>query len=131
MSMSQPHSIPVGARYFAAILLLIAGLMLFFSGLTAVVHDNYYAVVNNYVFAFNISTWGWVHLTLGVLLVLSAIAVLAGATWARFVGAIVAAISAVSMFAWLPYNPVGATIMIAIDVFVVWALLGAQPRHQN
>ena len=130
MSYGQPTSIPVGARFFAAILLLIAGLAQFFQGLTAVVHDNYYAVVNNYVFAFNIASWGWIHLILGVLLVLSGGFVLAGAAWARLLGAILAAISAVSLFAWLPYNPVGATILIALDVFVIWALL-AHSNHQS
>ena len=126
--MSQPSSIAVGPRYFAALLLLIAGLQQFFSGLTAVAHDNYYAIINNYVFSFNIATWGWIHLTLGVLLALSGVAVLAGASWARYVGAVIAAVSAVTLFAWLPYNPVGATIMIALDVFIIWALLASHQR---
>ncbi len=128
--MSESNTIPVGARYFAAILLMVAGLQQFFAGLTAVVHDNYYAVVNNYVFAFNTATWGWIHLALGVLLALSGGFVAAGAVWARMVGAIIAAISAVTLFAWLPYNPIGATILIALDVFIIWALLahGRQER---
>lgn len=129
MSYGQPSTIPVGARYFAAILLMIAGLAQFFQGLTAVVHDNYYAVVNNYIFTFNIATWGWIHLVLGVLLALSGGFVIAGASWARLVGAILAGISAVSLFAWLPYNPVGASILIALDVFVIWALLAH--NHQQ
>jgi len=131
MSYGQPSSIPVGARYFAALLLLIAGLAQFFQGLTAVVHDNYYAIVNNYVFSFNIATWGWIHLILGVLLVVAGACVLAGQTWARLLGAVLAALSAISLFAWLPYNPVGATILIALDVFVIWALLAHSPHQRS
>ncbi len=131
MSYGQPSSIPVGARYFAALLLLIAGLAQFFQGLTAVVHDSYYAVVNNYVFSFNIATWGWIHLIIGILLILSGGFVLAGKTWARLLGAVLAAISAVSLFAWLPYNPVGTTILIALDIFVIWALLAHSSHHQT
>ncbi|HBJ72504.1 MAG TPA: hypothetical protein DDY88_02040 [Actinobacteria bacterium] len=129
MSYGQPNSIPVGARYFAALLLLVAGLAQFFEGLTAVVHDNYYAIVNDYLVTFNIATWGWIHLILGVLLVLSGGFVLAGATWARLLGAVLAAISAVTVFVWIPYNPVGATILLALDVFVIWALLAHSHRQ--
>ncbi len=131
MSYGQPSSIPVGARYFAALLLLIAGLAQFFQGLTAVVHDNYYAIVNNYVFSFSIATWGWIHLILGILLVLAGVCVLAGQSWARLLGAVLAALSAISLFAWLPYNPVGATILIALDVFVIWALLAHSPHQRS
>ena len=132
MSYGQPNSIPVGSRYFAALLLLIAGLFQFIQGLTAVVHDNYYAVVNNYVFAFNIATWGWIHLILGVLLFLSGAFVVAGAGWARMLGAILAALSAVAAFAWVPYSTATAIVLIAIDIFIIWALLsshGQQSQH--
>ena len=129
MSYGQPNSIPVGARYFAALLLLIVGLFQFIQGLTAVVHDDYYAVVNNYVFSFNVATWGWIHLILGILLLLAGGFVVAGAAWARVLGAILAAISAVSAFAWMPYNTSAAIVLIALDVFVIWALLASHP-HQ-
>ncbi len=131
MSMGQPSTIPVGARYFAAILLMIAGLQQFITGLTAVSHSTYYTIVagENYIFAFNSTTWGWIHLILGVLLALSGGLVVAGVVWARFIGAFVAAVSAVVLFAWLPYNTVGATILIALNVFIIWALLASHDRH--
>ncbi|MDO8731115.1 MAG: hypothetical protein Q7L55_00830 [Actinomycetota bacterium] len=131
MSYGQPNSIPVGARYFAAILLLVAGLQQFIAGLSAVVHDNFYTVIDDYVFAFSTATWGWIHLILGVLLVASGVFVLMGAVWARLLGAVIAAISAVSLFAWLPYNAVGAWILIALDIFIIWALLAHNPRHSQ
>jgi len=131
MSMSQPNTIPVGARFFAAILLMIAGLQQFITGLTGVAHDTYYTIVagDDYILAFNSTTWGWIHLIVGVLLAGSGVLVVAGVVWARFVGAFFAAISAVLLFAWLPYNPVGATILIALDVFIIWALLASHGRQ--
>lgn len=133
MSMSQSNTIPVGARYFAAILLMIAGLQQFITGLTAVSHDTYYTIVasDDYILAFNSSTWGWIHLIVGILLALSGGLVVAGVVWARFLGAFIAAISAVLLFAWLPYNPVGATILIALDVFIIWALLASHGRPEQ
>ena len=47
---------------------------------------------------------------------------LSGAVWARIVGVLVASLSLVLNFVWLPYYPFWAIVIIALDVFVIWAL---------
>ena len=47
---------------------------------------------------------------------------LSGQTWARVVGITVAVLSAIAAFLWLPYYPFWALLIIALDVFVIWAI---------
>ena len=65
---------------------------------------------------------GWIHLLAGVLLVVAGFFLFQGAVWAGSVGVGVAVISAVLNFMWLPYYPMWSMLIIALDVFVIWAL---------
>jgi hypothetical protein len=67
-------------------------------------------------------TWGWIHLIVGVGVLAAGFGLFAGQVWARTVGVITAVIAALVAFAWLPWYPVWATLMIAASVAVVWAL---------
>jgi hypothetical protein len=86
------------------------------------VNDKYLVVLPNYVFALDVTVWGWIHLLLGLGLVAVGVFVLRGESWARVAGIIVAAASAVLNFFWLPYSPWWALLIIGIDVLVIWAL---------
>ena len=66
--------------------------------------------------------WGWIHLTVGLLVLVAGFFVFNGAVWARVVGIAAAALSAVLNFMWLPYYPVWGLIIIALDMTVIWAL---------
>jgi uncharacterized membrane protein (DUF106 family) len=73
------------------------------------------------VFEFDITAWGWIQLTLGVILIASGIGIFSGNVTARTVGVIIAGLAAIVNFAWLPYYPVWSIIVIAICVTVIWA----------
>lgn len=75
-----------------------------------------------WIFQFDVTTWGWIHLILGVIAAIAGFFLLRGAVWARTIGVIVAVGSAILNFAWLPYHPVWAIAVIVVDVFVIWAL---------
>lgn len=75
------------------------------------------------MFSFDITTWGWIHLVMGIVVAVAGFFVLQVAVWARSVGVAVAAVSAVLNFMWLPYYPVWSLLIIALDVFVIWALI--------
>jgi uncharacterized membrane protein (DUF106 family) len=66
--------------------------------------------------------WRWIHLILGIVVLLAGFSLFSGAVWARTVGVIMAVISALVGFAWLPYYPIWGIIFIAIAVAVIWAL---------
>ncbi len=92
------------------------------AGLVGILEDEFYAVTPNYVFQFDATTWGWVHLIGGVIVLLAGFGVFSGAVWARTVGVIVATMSAIVSFAWIPWYPFWSIAIIAIDIAVIWAL---------
>jgi len=111
-----------GWTAFAAILMIFGGAMAVFEGIAAIAKDDVLVTTNNYAFSFNLTSWGWIHVVLGALVVLAGIALLRDALWARVVGVFLAGLSMVANFMWLPHYPFWAVVLIAIDVFVIWAL---------
>ena len=71
---------------------------------------------------FDVTAWGWIHLIAGIVVLLAGFALFSGAVWARTVGVILALVSAIANFAWLPYYPVWSILIIAVDIAVIWAL---------
>ncbi|MFE5094990.1 hypothetical protein ACFRCI_32725 [Streptomyces sp. NPDC056638] len=111
-----------GGIMFAGVLLLVDGVFGVIKGISGLASDEVYARISNYTFKFDVAAWGWIHLVLGILLGFVGWGILKGATWARATGVVLAAISLVLNFMWLPYQPIWAIISIAIDTFVIWAL---------
>lgn len=111
-----------GWASFAAFMLIMVGVFHAMAGLVALFDDDYYVVGQEWVFEFDVTAWGWIHLIGGLIVLASGIGILSGNVLARTVGVIAALLSAIANFAWLPYQPVWASIMIAICVAVIWAL---------
>ncbi|MCD2443310.1 hypothetical protein LQ757_13590 [Agromyces sp. SYSU K20354] len=113
----------VGWGWFAGIVLLIAGIFDAVRGFIALLQpDSAYFVVNGNLFLLDVQGWGWWHLIIGALLILVAIALFTGATWARVIAIILAAVSAISQLALLPTQPWWSLTVIALDIFVIYAL---------
>jgi hypothetical protein len=112
----------VGFILFAAIMMIMAGIFQAVAGLVAIFENEFYVATRNYLFQFDATTWGWIHLILGVVVALAGWGVLAGQTWARVVGITLAVLSAVVNFAFIPYYPFWSLTVIALDIFVIWAL---------
>ena len=114
--------VAVGFAYFAAIMMMLSGGFEILQGLSAIIKKNLYVVNKDYIYKINVNGWGWIHLILGVIVLLAGIALLGGASWARIVGIAMAALIAIANFLWLPYYPVWAIVLIALNVVVIWAL---------
>jgi len=112
----------VGFTAFAAIMMALIGFFQASMGIVAIFNQDFYVTTPNYVFAFDVGTWGWIHLILGVLVLAAGLSLLAGATWARAVGVVLAAFSAIEAFVFIPYQPFWSIIVIAVCVMVIWAL---------
>jgi hypothetical protein len=112
----------VGYIMFASFILIMIGIFHAIDGLAAIVNNDVYAHIGDYIFKFNVTTWGWIHLIGGIIVLIAGFSLYGGAVWARTVGVIVALISAIASFASLPYAPVWSIILIVLDVAVIWAL---------
>ncbi|MFE6699836.1 hypothetical protein [Streptomyces sp. NPDC057718] len=111
-----------GGAVFAGVLLFVDGVLGVLKGIAGIASNDVYTSINDYVFKFSVNSWGWIHLVLGVILILVGWGILSGAAWARGAGIALAALNLIANFMWLPYTPVWAIVTIAIDVFVIWAL---------
>lgn len=116
-----------GLVLFAAALMIVSGLWSIFAGIAALFHDTVYVTTPEYVYAFDITTWGWVHLLLGILVFVAGFGVARGQTWARAVGIVLACLSLIANFLFIPHYPIWSLVIIALDVAVIWAL--ATSRH--
>ncbi len=87
---------------FAGVLMIMTGGFQALVGLVAVLQDDFYVATKNYVFDFDATAWGWIHLIVGVVLAL---------------------VSAITNFAFIPFYPFWSILIIALDVFIIWALL--------
>lgn len=117
-----PRGVAAGVISFAAIIMIFAGGFQALVGLSALAGNDIYAETPNYVFQLDLTTWGWVHLIVGGVVFVAGFGIVLGQTWARVVGIILAVVSAIATFAFIPYYPFWALVIIALDVMVVWAL---------
>ncbi len=120
----QRSGIAVGFTAFAGVIMVVAGVFQSIAGLGAILEDEVYVVGQDYVFSFDVTTWGWIHLLIGLVLVASGIGVFYGSVLARTVGVVLAGLSAVANFAFLlGWNqPFWSMLIIVLDVVVIWAL---------
>ncbi len=115
----------------AGTLLVLGGLWGFFVGITGVLKGAFYTTVNTntYTFDYSVHSWGWTQLAIGCVLFAVGVCLLLGMTWARYVGVFVAVVSAIANFMFLPHYPIWSIIVIAIDLFIIWALLSSGRRQ--
>ncbi|MFC7304739.1 hypothetical protein ACFQVC_10975 [Streptomyces monticola] len=117
-----------GGTVFAGVLLLTEGILGALTGIAGIAKSDVYTRLGDYVFKFDLTTWGWIHLLLGIVVAVTGWGVLKGASWARGVGVGLAAVVIVLQFMWLPYQPIWALVSIALAVFVIWALCNDRGR---
>jgi hypothetical protein len=121
-SRPDPAGWVVGVTLFAATMMAVIGFFHVVQGLAALFQNQIYVTSARYIFSFDLTTWGWVHLLVGILLLATGFAITTGRVWARSAGIGVAVLSMIANFLFLPYYPVWSLLIIALDVFVIWAL---------
>ncbi|NMO52274.1 hypothetical protein HH310_13840 [Actinoplanes sp. TBRC 11911] len=122
----------VGMVVFAGTMLMLLGGFQIFQGLVALIRDDFYAVTRTgLLLELDFTAWGWIHLVIGVIAMITGVGVLAGQMWARVIGIIIAGLSALANLAFLPAYPIWSTIMIALDVLAIYALAvhGREARY--
>jgi hypothetical protein len=112
----------VGGITFAASMLILIGAFQAIDGLVAIFNDEFFVRTQNYTFDLDVTAWGWIHLILGVLLVVTGWGLYAMKEWAVVTAIFLAMLSAIANFFFIPYYPFWAILVIALDVWVIWAL---------
>ena len=120
----EPSGAAVGFILFAAIMMIMAGVFQAIQGLIGIFENEFYVATRNYLLQFDATTWGWIHLLLGLLVAFAGWGLFSGRTWARTVAIILAVLSAIANFAFIPYYPFWSLLIITLDIFVIWAVAG-------
>lgn len=120
--MQQRSGAAVGFSTFAGVLMITIGIWHAIAGFAGIIEDEFYTVTPNYVLELDATAWGWIHLLAGVIIALAGFGVFRGAVWARTVGVLLAVVSLVANFAFIPFYPVWAMALIALNIGVIWAL---------
>jgi hypothetical protein len=112
----------VGWIFFASMMMTLIGIFHVITGIGGIAKDDIYVKGAQYIFQFDVTTWGWIHLIVGLIILFAAFGLFSGAIWARTVAVIMALISAVAGFAWMPYYPIWGIVFVAVATSVIWAL---------
>jgi hypothetical protein len=112
----------VGLSLFAGVIMIITGVFNAMEGVVALARSEVYLATPRYIFAFDLTTWGWTHILIGIIVLAAGFGVITGQLWGRVVGITIALLSMLANFAFIPYYPVWSLLIIALNVFVIWAL---------
>jgi hypothetical protein len=112
-----------GFTAFAAALMIVSGIWALLVGISALAKDKVFVISSDYTYKIDVTGWGWIHLILGIVVAIGGLCLLLGQTWARVLAVFLAVCSAIAQFVFLPYYPLWSILIIALDVFVIWAVL--------
>jgi hypothetical protein len=118
----EPSGWAVGGLMFAATMMSIIGIFQAITGLSAIIDDEFFVVGRNYTFELDTTTFGWIHLVLGILVAGAGFALFAGRVSAAVFAIFLASLSAVANFFFIPYYPFWSILIIALNVWVIWSL---------
>lgn len=113
---------------FGAVLVTVVGAFSVIEGLLALLAPAFFVTGGGRVLALNLAGWGWLHLVLGALVLVTGLGLLAGApTWARSVALGLIAINMLVQLVWLPAFPIWSIIIVAFDLLVIYAIATTWP----
>jgi hypothetical protein len=121
-TVKQPSDWAVTGFLFAATMMVLVGAFQAIAGLFAIFDGEFYQAPPHYWFDISVNTWGWIHLILGLVVAFGGLALFSGKAWAGILAIIVAMLSAVSNFLYIPYYPFWSIVLIALNVWVIWSL---------
>ena len=119
--MKEPMS---GWISFAAIVMLVVGMLDFFEGLIAVIRGQYFVIHGDQLIVFDTTTWGWITMILGIILVLAGFGLWSGAGWARWFTIVVVILNIFAQLGWLGNSayPLWSLVVLTLNIVVLYAL---------
>jgi hypothetical protein len=112
----------VGGIVFAASMLTLIGVFQAIAGLVAIFNDEFFVQVRHYTFHLDVTAFGVIHLILGILMLVVAFGLFGRRSWAGVTAIMLAMLSALANFFFIPYYPIWSLVIIGLDIWVIWAL---------
>ena len=127
-SSRRPNQWATGLALFAGTMMIVLGVNQVLAGIAGIADDEVYVPVGGYVYGFDLTTWGWIHLVVGAIAALAGVFIFRGQDWARGVGIWLAFLSIIANFVFLPYYPIWSVLLIALGVAAIWGLAQSAGR---
>lgn len=108
---------------FAGFLMILAGIFQSIAGLVAIFKSDVYLTTQSNLILLDYDQWGWAHLIIGVVLILSALSLFAGQLWGRLMAVVLATISAIANFGFISAYPVWSIMIIVMDILIIYAVM--------
>jgi len=118
----EPGGTALGITAAAGLILMLVGVFGMIQGIVGLLDNDLYVVTNKWLFELTATAWGWGHVLIGLVALCAGVGLFFGRVWAQVTAIIVAAFSILANFAWLPYYPIWALLVIGFDLFVIWAV---------
>ncbi len=121
-SRESAHAGDSGWAAFAGVVMFIAGSLDALWGLGGILNDDVVVVGGQGALVADITTWGWVHMLLGVAIAVTGVGLLVGNPAARWFGVLFVSINAISQIVWFPAAPLWAFLLILLDITIIYQL---------
>lgn len=118
----SPSGWAAGGTVFAATVMVLVGIFQMLQGLAAIIDDEFFVVLDSYAFELDLTTWGWIHLVLGLAVLLCGVGLFSRNPMAGAAAVGFALLSAVANFFFIPYYPIWSLVMIGLAVWVIWSV---------
>jgi hypothetical protein len=120
----------VGWIQFAGLMMLMVGTFNVIEGLVALFRGAVLVQTAIGPVIFNVAAWGWIHLLVGLVLLVVGAGVLRGMGMALTAAVVVAMLNAILQLVSLTIYPLWSILVITLDVVVIWAIIvhGAEAR---
>jgi hypothetical protein len=110
-----------GLILFAGWALEMSGTLSILLGVVGVTRDTIFSSPD-YTYEFSLTAWGWIHIVIGIGLVAAGLGVLLGKSWGTGAGVVLAAVSLITQFMFIPFYPLWSISVMTLDILAVWAL---------
>lgn len=115
---------------FAGVLIMMAGTVNLIYGIAAIAESSFYIANTHFVFS-NLKFWGWVLTFVGVFQMCVAAGIWVQAQWARWIGVVIASLSAIAQLLYIPTYPWLSLAVFTLDVLVIYALVAHGGRLEE
>jgi hypothetical protein len=114
---------------FGGVVMAVIGAFAIIEGLIALFSPLYLVAVGGTVLALSVGGWGWLHLILGILVLVTGLGLLRddAPAWTRGTAVVLVALNMIVQLAWLPAYPIWSIVLLVLDVLVLRALIVTWP----
>jgi hypothetical protein len=118
----RAHAEGSGWILYSGLLILMAGCLNVVSGFAAIDNANFFVNDTKFVIS-DLNVWGWIHLCLGVILVVTAIGIFVRNKLAMWVAIFALMFNGLAQLFFLPANPWWAVSVFALDMLAMYGLV--------